>query len=82
MKRLMLIAVVAVLANGCTDSKTTTRVLTEQGYTEIEVGGYDAFACSDDDTFATKFTAKGPSGKRVSGVVCSDWLKGSTVRFH
>lgn len=82
MKRL-LIAVALLAAVGCTDQKTARRVLEDQGYTEVSVGGFDAFGCSDDDTYATKFTATSPNGKRISGVVCSSqFLKGSTVRFH
>lgn len=83
MKRWILAALFACAAASCTDQKTARRVLEDQGYTDISVGGFDAFGCSDDDTYATKFTATSPNGKRVSGVVCSSqFFKGSTVRFH
>ncbi len=69
------------LAAGCTDAKTAQRVLEDQGYTDVRADGYAAFSCSDQDTFKTAFTATSPSGRPVSGAVCSAWLKGATIRF-
>lgn len=76
-------ALACLWLSGCTDQRTARRVLEQQGYTDIRVGGFDPFACSDDDTYSTKFTATTPYGARVSGVVCSSqFFKGATVRFH
>ena len=61
------------------------RVLADQGYTDISVGGHDFFGCSKGDTTANKFTAKGPTGRPVKGVVCGSWVgwgKGYTVRTY
>ncbi len=58
------------------------RVLEAQGITVIELGGYDFFACSEDDMYRTRFEGVGPTGKPVSGTVCSGWLKGATVRYR
>lgn len=80
MKKLIpLIALFALTA--CTDSNKTIRVLEDQGFTDIEITGYEPFACSKDDDFATGFRAKSVTGKTVTGTVCSGFLKGATVRF-
>lgn len=72
----------AALLLGCTQPDTAKRVLEGAGYTEVKVGGYDFFNCSKDDTYRTKFVAKGANGKPVSGVVCAGLLfKGATVRL-
>lgn len=70
-----------IFAISCTDPKTTRKVLEVNGYRNIEVKGWAFFGCSKDDTFTTQFEAISPSGKHVSGVVCSDWFKGATIRF-
>lgn len=75
-------AVIAILvSSGCTRVGLAERVLAEQGYTEIEAGGYGFFSCSEDDVFKTNFKATSPAGKRVSGTVCSGWFKGATIRL-
>jgi hypothetical protein len=65
----------------CSQPDKAQQVLSKAGYTDIQTGGYGMFSCSDDDTFKTKFTAKGPSGQTVEGVVCSGLFKGSTIRI-
>lgn len=68
--------------SGCTKPESAARQLEAAGYTDIQLHGYDWFNCSKDDTFHDKFTAKGPTGKPVSGVVCSGLLfKGGTIRL-
>lgn len=66
---------------GCTEKDKTTQLLKKQGYTYITIDGYSFFGCSEDDVFRTKFYAKSPSGETISGVACSGWLKGTTLRF-
>jgi hypothetical protein len=80
---LLIIAIIlfALSSSGCTDEQSSVRTLRNAGYSDIEVGGYEMFACSDSDTFSTKFTATNPRGERVNGVVCCGWLKHGTVRF-
>ncbi|HET8686676.1 MAG TPA: hypothetical protein VFM18_08430 [Methanosarcina sp.] len=70
-----------MLLSGCTDSSTTTRVLEEQGYTNVKTTGYVFFGCPEDDVFHTGFVATSPANKTVSGVVCSGLLFGSVIRF-
>lgn len=72
----------AVLAAGCTSQSDAQRALSNAGYTDIQAGGYDWFACGKDDFYSTKFTAKNPAGQPVNGVVCSGLLfKSATIRF-
>ena len=72
----------AVALFGCTQPDHARRVLESAGYTEIQMQGYDWLACSEDDTYHDKFSAKGPNGKPVSGVVCAGLLfKGATIRL-
>jgi hypothetical protein len=80
MKRLLCLVALALAA--CTDDEGARRSLESQGFTDVQIGGYDAWSCGNDDTTATKFTAKNQAGKRVSGTVCCGlWAKGCTVRW-
>lgn len=67
---------------GCSNASDARRALTAAGFTDIETHGYAFFACGEDDTFATKFTATNPRGDRVEGAVCSSLLfKDATIRY-
>jgi hypothetical protein len=80
MKKLLMISACLFLA-ACTDTAGADRAIRNMGLDPVSVGGYAFFACSKDDTFATKFTAKNKDGQTVRGVVCKGLLfKGSTVR--
>ncbi len=84
MKRMTVaMAAIAILIStgGCTRVGNAERILTEQGYTNIEAGGYGWLSCSEDDVFKTEFKATSPAGKTVTGTVCSGWFKGGTIRF-
>lgn len=83
MKNLFILLALTFTLSGClTDSDGAVEVLEAQGFTNIQTHGYAFFACSEDDTFATKFTATGPTGKPASGAVCCGLLfKNCTVRF-
>jgi hypothetical protein len=76
-----LILIFVGLFAGCSSSSDATKALKAQGFTDIKTHGRAFFACSEDDSFATKFTAKNSKGETVTGAVCSGWLKGSTIRF-
>lgn len=86
MKRTIIIAAAALVLSGalsgCTAPAQSREVLLDAGYTDVEVGGYDWFGCSEDDTLRTKFKATGPSGRKVEGVVCAGlFFKGATIRY-
>lgn len=82
MKRLLVLATLALGLAGCTDGDGAKKALEQAGYTNVEVGGYDMWACGEDDTYATKFKAVGPTGIRVSGTVCAGmFFKSKTIRL-
>lgn len=78
----IIIATLCILIASCTNPEKAVEVLQKQGYTNIEITGYEFGACSKDDLFHTGFVALAPSGYVVSGVVCSGLMKGSTIRFE
>jgi hypothetical protein len=80
-KRAFAIIALAVLG-GCSDAPTTERALRQAGYRNIEITGWSPFGCGRDDTFSTGFKATAPSGERISGVVCSAYFKGATIRIY
>lgn len=57
------------------------RALEAQGMTGVKVLGFAPFGCGEDDVFKSYFEAIGVNGRKVTGVVCSGFLKGVTVRF-
>lgn len=82
MNKLMLLVLASMLfAGGCTSPDTAKEALVKSGYSNIATGGYAWYGCGRDDWFHTEFTATNPNGQKVSGIVCSGLLKGSTVRF-
>lgn len=81
MKSLIAIVLVMVALTGCTKPEHTKSVVESAGYSEVVITGYEFFGCSEDDVFHTGFTAKGPKGQPVKGVVCAGWFKGATIRL-
>ena len=80
MKKLFIL-IAAVALSACSQSDRATSALKDAGYTNIQTTGYAWFACSEKDTFATGFEAVGPTGRKVSGAVCSGVFKGQTIRL-
>ncbi|MFW2037767.1 hypothetical protein ACG92Y_04455 [Acinetobacter ursingii] len=81
MIKLLTVIAFILCFKGCSSSNDATKALKANGFTDIQTHGRAFFACSEDDTFATKFTAKNTEGKSVTGAVCSGWLKGATIRY-
>lgn len=81
MKTLITIILCCLLLSACSGEVTSETILSDQGYTNIEMKGFNAFACSQDDFYRYNFTATNPNGKQVKGVICSAPLKGFTIRF-
>lgn len=77
--------VIAILCiagpKGCTRPAEATRILQQQGYTDIEITGWRPMMAGEDDTFSTGFKAKSQSGDTVTGAVTSGAFKGSTIRL-
>ncbi|MET3232228.1 UNVERIFIED_ORG: hypothetical protein ABIC54_004433 [Burkholderia sp. 1263] len=82
MKRIAMVLAVLTLLAACTDETAARKALAGSGFTDINITGYSYFGCDKHDTFSTGFEARGPSGQFVSGVVCSGWMKGATIRFQ
>ena len=82
MKRLIFALLMLSIVAGCTNKDKTRQLLESHGMTNIEVGGYALWGCSEDDEVRTKFRATTATGQEVSGVVCSGILfKGATIRY-
>ena len=70
-----------LLTAACTSERDVEKYAKMEGWESYKVEGYGIFACSEKDVFSTKFTAvKG--GKTFSGVICSGFLKGATLRLN
>ena len=77
---LIAFAALALLA-ACSNQDQSQRALVGAGYTDIHFTGYRFTGCSKDDTYSDGFEAKGPTGHKVTGVVCAGMLfKGATIR--
>jgi hypothetical protein len=57
------------------------KILTEQGYTNIDLDGYDFFGCGQEDIYRTKFIATNSNNKTVEGTVCCGFFKKCTIRW-
>lgn len=75
------LTLILLALTACTNESSSEHALRSAGFSEITFQGYDMFACSDSDTFATKFTAKNPSDVFVKGTVCCGWVKNCTIRY-
>lgn len=81
MVRTSIVVGLALLLTSCSDPDGARRIAEASGLTDVQTNGYAWFACGRDDSFATRFRAKNPQGREVSGAVCSGWFKNGTVRF-
>lgn len=73
---------ISILIGSCTNPSHTKDILTNEGYTDIVLTGYEPFMCSERDTYSTGFCATNMNGKRVCGAVCGGIGKGYTIRFN
>lgn len=83
MKKIFVSAFLALTLASCgVNQSRAVKNLEASGLTNVRVGGYAWFACSQDDSFGSTFTATGANGQPVTGSVCSGfWGKGMTIRF-
>lgn len=79
--RFLAILLVASLCAACSDADGAKRALQDAGMDQIQTEGWSPFGCDENDTFHTRFSAVNHNGRKVTGIVCRGWLKGSTVRF-
>ncbi len=74
--------ILVVLMFGCTDKDGARSILQSQGYTDVQITGYEFTSCGKDDSLHTGFSAKSPAGIQVTGAVCCGLLfKNCTIRF-
>lgn len=62
------------------DEAKVKDILTAEGYTNVSVGGYSAFACSEKDLYANSFVAE-KNGQIIEGTVCAGSFKNNTIRI-
>jgi hypothetical protein len=79
--KLIFLLVFTFLLPGCSDATGATNALEDAGYKNITITGFKIFGCDKNDTFSTGFNAIGITGRNVHGVVCSGFMKGSTIRI-
>lgn len=65
----------------CIAPDRSRAVLEKSGFKNIEITGYQWFACGQDDGFSTGFVAQNANGQYVDGTVCCGLFKSCTVRF-
>jgi len=79
---MIVILLLLVGINGCTDEDNAQRVLSNAGYSDITFTGWKPLSCGEGDWFRTGFRAKNPVGNHTSGVICTGlFFKESTIRF-
>lgn len=69
MKRTIILITVLMIMMGCTNPKGARTFLEQQGFTSIEIKGFDLLAHGKDDLTTTAFTAIEADGHRVDGAV-------------
>ena len=77
-------AFMLILMATCTGNVSPSKALNAlgiQGLTNIELTGYRFFGCDSREYYSTGFKATGVNGKPVTGVVCSGFMKGITIRY-
>lgn len=78
---ILLIAMTMFSCTSSNDFEKGKSQLEQQGYTDVENTGYNAFCCDNKDNYSTGFKAKNSKGETVEGCFCSGVLKGVTIRF-
>jgi hypothetical protein len=70
--------------SSCSDKEGTIRALEMQGFTNIEIKGYNILGCDEKDFYHTSFRACKSTDQSscITGVVCSGPFKGSTIRYN
>jgi hypothetical protein len=71
---------ISLLFLGCTHPEKATMTLKQNGYTDIQMTGYNWWMCHKGEIWATGFKAKSISGYQVEGCVC-EGLFSSTIRL-
>lgn len=78
---ILMILGVSLMLNGCSDAKSTERILYSAGFTKVQTTGYSFLGCGKDDWYSTGFSAISVNGTPVSGAVCAGIMKKGTIRL-
>lgn len=65
---------------GCTDPSSAIQALERVGFTNIQATGY-RLGCGKGEYISTGFAAKSPKGDPVTGVVCRNIYKLSSIKL-
>ncbi len=65
---------------GCTDKDNAKKLLEKEGYSKIQITGYDWFGCPQEDVFSTGFLAI-KNNKTFIGTVCNGFFSGADIRI-
>lgn len=65
MKRILIAVAFVLFIGGCTDNDNAQRILSQNGYTNISMTGYNFFSCSESDFYHSGFRALSPDGKHT-----------------
>lgn len=79
----LILVVGFIFISGYVDQETALRVLSSNGYINIQITGYSPFSCSEYDFNSRGFIAKSPNGQQVRGAICTGIpFKNATIRFE
>ncbi|MNB61155.1 hypothetical protein D3C87_1076710 [compost metagenome] len=67
---LLICAAALISKAGYTNPSAATKLLMEEGYTDIQIKGRTFFGCGNMEFWRTRFEAKNSRGIRAHGVVC------------
>jgi hypothetical protein len=78
MRKIVIVCALALTA--CSDPEGARKALLDDGIEPEVVGGYSWFGCGNGDVYSTRFEGT-RYGRKISGVVCSGFSKGHTIRY-
>lgn len=79
MKRLLIVLPIILAACGKVEPMQATRILSDTGHTDIQLGTEHVSGCNRDEESSLAFWAKGPTGRPVKGILCGN---GGTVNIR
>ena len=77
---LLVFLIFIIISPSFTNSEKAISILKAQGYTNINITGYDFLACGKGDITFTGFKAI-INGHLINGTVCCGAFKGCIIRF-
>lgn len=75
----VLLGLAGVASFGYADPVGSTKLLEEEGYTEIQITGRQYFGCGN-NLYRTTFIAKNSRGIKVHGLVCNGLFEAAYIK--